>query len=383
MAHEILVPPLGQTTDTVILATWYRQVGEQVAQGETLFAIETDKATLDIEAQASGVLARVLAQAGDTVIVLSSIGTILLAGEHLASPATTPDGGKKAVQAVEHAGPTSAESGAAAPAPREPGQRIFISPRAKRLAETTGVDWQTLTGTGPEGAIVERDIRMALATPIAPLQHLIEAPAPITNQQPAAAMAAPNAGQLAAEVDVSALATLCERLRARGPTGIQSNVIVTVADVIAWIAIKADQRHPTGIQSNGGGLTGASMGVLVAGEGQFNVKVIREPGSKSLISLSREIASSESIAKDATPVAPAAPAFLFADLGQYSLDTVNGFNDVQNSALLSIGRIRHNRDCSQTLWVTLSYSRAELSDFYAAQYFNTVVQLIEDPDLLF
>ena len=61
MPHQVLVPPLGQTVDTVTLVTWYIGEGKAVREGEPLFAIETDKATLDIEAQASGVLRRVMA----------------------------------------------------------------------------------------------------------------------------------------------------------------------------------------------------------------------------------------------------------------------------------------------------------------------------------
>ena len=76
MATEVLVPPLGQTVDTVTLVTWYKNEGETVAQGEPLFAIETDKATLDIEAPASGTLRGVMAQPGDEVKVLSPIALI-------------------------------------------------------------------------------------------------------------------------------------------------------------------------------------------------------------------------------------------------------------------------------------------------------------------
>ena len=103
MATEVLVPPLGQTVDTVTLVTWYKNEGDTVAQDEPLFAIETDKATLDIESPASGVLRQVRAQAGDMVKVLSPIALILASDE-----ASTGEQG----------------SG-----------RIFVSPRARRLAE--------------------------------------------------------------------------------------------------------------------------------------------------------------------------------------------------------------------------------------------------------
>ena len=85
MAIEVLVPPLGQTVDTVTLVAWHREEGQTIEQGEMLFAIETDKATLDIEAPASGVLRRVTAQPGEKVRVLSAIAVIAAPGEEIES----------------------------------------------------------------------------------------------------------------------------------------------------------------------------------------------------------------------------------------------------------------------------------------------------------
>src|SRR3989304_2970960 len=125
MAIDVLAPPLGQTTDTVVLANWYKQEGDSVTQGEILFAIETDKATLDVEATASGILRGVKAKVGDVVQVLSSIASIVQPGE-------------------------------------EQQRRIFISPRARRLAEQENIPLAALHATGPEGAIIESDIRAYL-----------------------------------------------------------------------------------------------------------------------------------------------------------------------------------------------------------------------------
>ena len=76
MSTEVLVPPLGQTVDTLTLVSWYKHEGEAVSAGEPLYAVETDKATLDVEAPATGVLRRVTANPGDVVKVLSAIAVI-------------------------------------------------------------------------------------------------------------------------------------------------------------------------------------------------------------------------------------------------------------------------------------------------------------------
>ena len=81
MSTEVLVPPLGQTVDTLTLVSWYKQEGEAVSAGEPLYAVETDKATLDVEAPATGVLRRVTASPGDVVKVLSAIARIEVEAE--------------------------------------------------------------------------------------------------------------------------------------------------------------------------------------------------------------------------------------------------------------------------------------------------------------
>jgi len=176
MAIEVLVPPLGQTVDTVTLVTWYKDEGEAVTQGDMLFAIETDKATLDIEAPASGVLRQVTAQPGDEVKVLSAIALIAAPDEVVEAPIP-----------VSHPEPVAQED-VPIPPPSQVGEegqgkgygrRIFISPRARRLAEEHNIPLAALQATGPEGAIVERDVRAYLDAQTVPSTPLRTGP-PIT-----------------------------------------------------------------------------------------------------------------------------------------------------------------------------------------------------------
>jgi len=174
MAIKVLVPPLGQTVDTVTLVTWYKNEGETVAQGEPLFVIETDKATLDVEAPASGVLRQMTAQPGDVVKVLSAIALIAAPDEAVDSPQPPspprpcPEPRRRAVtqdtpfplpdqEREERRGEVGQVS-----IPADRGQRIFISPRARRLVEEHNIPLTALQATGPEGASVERDVRAYL-----------------------------------------------------------------------------------------------------------------------------------------------------------------------------------------------------------------------------
>ena len=138
MTIEVLVPPLGQTVDTLTLVSWYKREGDTVQHGEPLYSVETDKATLDVEAPATGVLRRVTANPGDVVKVLSAIAVIEIEAEVKA---------EAKVEVEPDLTSTSTSS------------RLFVSPRARRLAEAEGVSLNAIKATGPEGAIVERDVR--------------------------------------------------------------------------------------------------------------------------------------------------------------------------------------------------------------------------------
>jgi hypothetical protein len=136
MVTQVLVPPLGQTVDTVTLISWYKNEGERVVQGEPLFAIETDKATLDVESPASGVLRQVGARPGDEVKALSAIALIAEPDEAPASPEPLPQAGHAAQEGPAYRPAWRANPGAA------PGQRVFVSPRARRLAEEHSILWR-------------------------------------------------------------------------------------------------------------------------------------------------------------------------------------------------------------------------------------------------
>lgn len=159
MSVKVLVPPLGQTVDTLTFVSWLKDEGDVVRQGEALFMIETDKATLEVEAPASGVLRQVSARPGDEVKALSAIATI-------AEPGETEGGGS--VSPPPSAG-DSAPVGPAKPvhSPEAAGarrrERVFVSPRARRLIEAEHVPLGEVKPTGPEGAVIERDVRAYIA----------------------------------------------------------------------------------------------------------------------------------------------------------------------------------------------------------------------------
>ena len=181
MANPILMPKAGITVESCILTEWKVKVGDAVKVGDVMFSYETDKASFDYQAEVEGEVLAIFCETGDEVPVLSNVCAVGPHGEDASGYA--PDGAAPA-PAVEEIKVAAAESApaqavATATAANADG-KIFVSPRAKNLAVKLGVDLSTATATGPNGRIIERDVREASVNPkTAPVavQEVKEAPA--------------------------------------------------------------------------------------------------------------------------------------------------------------------------------------------------------------
>jgi pyruvate dehydrogenase E2 component (dihydrolipoamide acetyltransferase) len=190
MATNILMPALSPTMTEGTLARWLKKEGDQVRSGDVLAEIETDKATMEVEAVDEGVLGKILVADGtEGVKVNDPIAILVDAGEAVPASAapkpvgpTAPAAEKAAIAPPAPAGPAPASNG------HDPGERIFVSPLAKRMAMQAGIDLRGLKGTGPNGRIVKADVEAAHkpAAPVAPA-----APAPVA-AAPASAPVAPS-----------------------------------------------------------------------------------------------------------------------------------------------------------------------------------------------
>ena len=166
MAFEILMPQLGLTMEEGTVTQWLKQEGDPVKAGEAVLEITTDKLTNEVTSEHDGVLLKIVAQEGEDIPVKGLLGYIGQAGEQVGDiAAPTP----AAAPAPAPAAPTAP---AAAPAAAPSGVRIRISPYARKLAAGMGVDYSHLTGSGPSGRIVAKDILAAAeaqkAAPAAP-----------------------------------------------------------------------------------------------------------------------------------------------------------------------------------------------------------------------
>ncbi len=164
MPKEIYLVKVGMTMTEGMVSEWYIPDGSPVKKGELLYALETEKVTLDVDADDDGIVKHGLA-AGVSAKPGDVIGYIYEAGENIdAAPAATPVASTNENTADSSASDLRATSTARAPQEkRVPGERIKSSPAARRLARELNVDYTQLTGTGPGGRIVEADVQAASA----------------------------------------------------------------------------------------------------------------------------------------------------------------------------------------------------------------------------
>ena len=163
MAQPVIMPKQGQSVESCLITDWYKKKGEKVQIGDLLFAYETDKASFEEEAKTEGILLDVFYEEDDEVPVLSNVAVIGTEGESVqkfrpkASDEARLELMKEDVEKSEIEKRLENEIMRKPMLKREAG-KIKISPRAKRLAKKTGVDYSGFPGTGPYGRIIERDI---------------------------------------------------------------------------------------------------------------------------------------------------------------------------------------------------------------------------------
>ncbi len=176
MPVNILMPALSPTMEKGNLTRWLKKEGDKIRSGDILAEIETDKATMEVEAVDEGVLAKIVVPDGTADVPVNDIiGVIAGEGEDAGSVAAlgaspqpsslaAPIAASRQEEHVETAStptPEAARNG-------QSGPRIFASPLARRIAKDSGLDLAALKGSGPHGRIIERDVKAALAQASAP-----------------------------------------------------------------------------------------------------------------------------------------------------------------------------------------------------------------------
>jgi pyruvate dehydrogenase E2 component (dihydrolipoamide acetyltransferase) len=288
MATNILMPALSPTMTEGTLSRWLKKEGEDVRAGDVIAEIETDKATMEVEAVDEGVLGKILVQDGtegvkvnEPIAILVEQGEAVPAGAPGAKVAPEP----KAEAPKQETKPPEIPSGSSArgQAPRQDaapglspqsgnghdagGDRIFVSPLARRMAKQAGIDLATLKGSGPNGRIVKVDIEASLQKG-APAAQPAAAPAPTPAARPSAPIAAPHTlvphssirkviarrlteaksniphFYVSMDVEIDALIKLMNELNAKSPKDGPGAYLITINDLVIKAAAATLRRVP-------------------------------------------------------------------------------------------------------------------------------------------
>ena len=360
MATEVIMPKVDMVMDAGTLVEWLKEEGEQVKKGEPLFIILTDKANIEVESPASGILAGVRAQPGDEIPVTDVIAYVLEPGESLpvvaetrpvaASPMGEPTGAQTAPGPVA-AAPAAAPSGAG-------GGKVRATPVARRLAAELGIDLARVIGRGPQGrvhkadvlAFAERQEQKVAPVPRVPLpdarrKETIPLAGPrriIAERMAYSAFTAPHIN-LSLRVDMSEAARL--RARLLEPLLAKTGQRLSFTAILARAVTAVLPRHPY----LNGSLDGEEiilwddvhLGVAMSVEDYLIVPVIREAQGKSLEQIVTELAdlAERGRNKRLSPAEMAGSTFTISNLGMFGIESFTAIVNPPESAILAVGKI--------------------------------------------
>ena len=423
MPITILMPALSPTMEEGALTKWLVKPGDAVTSGDVIAEIETDKATMEVEAVDDGVIGALLvAEGAQGVKVNAPIATLLEPGEPadaLAAPAAAP---------VTAPPPPIAPPAAPVAAPGCAG-RLFATPLARRIAAERGVDLAAVQGSGPHGRIVRADVEAAApgarpaapgARPAAPAAGPAAAPAAASRAAPASAetVARLYAGRdfqevaldgmrrvvaarlteakqtvphfyLRREIGLDALLALRAQINAKGAA---RGVKLSVNDFIIRACALALQAVPDCNAVWAGDrilrFSASDVAVAVAVEGGLYTPVLRDAEAKALSQLSAEMKdlAARARARKLAPQEYQGGAFAISNLGMFGVESFDAIINPPHAAILAVGAgvrkpvARGEAVVIETVMsVTLSVDHRVIDGALGAQFLQAVKDCLEDP----
>lgn len=409
MATEIVMPKLGLTMESGAISAWLVEEGEEVQKGQALLEIATDKVTMEVEAQADGILRKILVPVGQEVPVSTTIGVIAAADEDIDSyVAAAPSDPVPTAAPSDPAPPaTPAPAASPTPAPQAPtpsadadGRRPHkTSPKARKIAAEHGLDLSGVNGSGPGGRIVSADV-------LALVEQARTAPAPVSAPVAEGLIELSRAEQVAAErltasyqqiphihisMDVSAV--WLQQFR----TGYQlEGKKISFNDLIVKATARTLSEFPrVNSLAEGGHFRYASqinVGVAVAAEQGLVVPVIRDAAEKTI----EEIALEGTRLIDAARRGELGPddmlggTFTISNLGMFGVSRFTAIINPPQVAILAVGAIENRVVASGTdafavrpqLTLTLAADHRVVDGALAARFLARLKEVLETPGLL-
>jgi pyruvate dehydrogenase E2 component (dihydrolipoamide acetyltransferase) len=420
MATVIEMPKLSDTMEEGAVANWLKKEGEPVKEGEPLVEIETDKATQEYESPATGVLYKIVVKPGSTVKLRTPIAVIAKKDEavdldallqSLVKPAAPASGAGAKPAAAMPAGARSTASvaspqAAAAPAPAVAGSggRIKASPLAKKIAKERGIDLAHLSGSGPGGRIVQRDLEQAPAAGLPALQAP-SYPAQGATQLPVSMMRKTIAKRLLAakndaphfyltvSVDCTRLGEWRARLNEEAAKSGGALPKVSVNDIITLAVSRALKHHPMVNASWQGDFIvqnhDVHVAIAVALPEGLVTPVLRHTDRMSLREIARQTGDLAGKAKAGKLANQdyAGGTFTISNLGMFGIEEFTAIINPPQACILAVGAAQATPAVDakgqivvqQRMKMTMSCDHRVVDGATGAQFLQTLTRYLEDP----
>lgn len=457
MPTKVLMPALSPTMTEGKLAKWLVKEGDTIESGDVMAEIETDKATMEVEAVDEGTLGKILVEEGTDGVAVNTVIALLLGDDEDESalkdadtssaappPAAAADGDakeeapkeEKKAEPAQDSPPAAAEKSSkvdaskhdgteAGPAPKtESGERIFASPLARRIAKMEGIDLTQVSGSGPHGRIVQRDIEKAISEGTGKAAGKPAASgAPATSDQAAAVPLAgidegmlgllpeyesvPNSGMrktiakrltaaardiphfnVTADIEIDALLKLRKQLNDREGADYK----ISVNDFVIKAVALALKRHPdcNAAYTDDAILKfkRADISMAVAVDGGLITPIIKDAGSKGLAKISEEAKELAGKARDGKlqPQEYQGGTFSISNLGMFGVKSFNSIINSPQGGILSVGAGEERAvvkdgavSIATMMTVTLAVDHRCIDGATAAAFVKELKGILEDP----
>jgi len=444
MATQVIMPKLSPTMEEGQLSRWLKKEGDKVSMGEPLAEIDTDKATMEMQALANGVLRKIIINEGESaplgqIIAIigepdEDISAMLGSAAAPARPATKAPEKEPEQTKVDATQPAAPTGGQAAPSPPiqragvatvesvstpgngaqagKQGERLIVSPLAARMAAESGVDLRSLSGSGPGGRIVKRDIEAAMqaqqstATAAAtgavvkfPVRQAGITEASPYRDEPASEMRRIIAKRLVTslgpiphfflttEIEMDRVAEMRRNIKELDP-----ELKISVNDIIIKVAAAALIAHPQVNASfqdkNVRYYERADVGVAVAIEEGLITPVVRSADQKSLSEIAQEVRDLAERARKRKlkPEEYTGASFSISNLGMFGIDEFTAVINPPEGAILAVGAmsakpvVRENEIVvRQMMRVTMSCDHRVIDGATGAKFLQTFKRILENP----
>jgi pyruvate dehydrogenase E2 component (dihydrolipoamide acetyltransferase) len=404
---EVIMPKMGDGMEEGTLLEWLKKEGEKVKSGEVIGTIQTDKATLELEAPGSGVLSGILLNAGQTVPVGQPIAMLLRDGEKL--PANWGNGASSSAPAVAEPVPVAAAATPTSAAAAPSSDRAKASPLAKKIAAEAGIDLASIAGTGPGGRITEKDVKAALSSggtklpsaPVAPSFAPVHATAedtkvPLNRLRQIIAERTSHSKStvphfyVTVEVDVENIMELRDRFEAEGSGKVTINDFVLMASVRALKDMPEANATYQGdhILRHGA----VHLGIAAAIDDGLLVPVVKHAESMSLRQLSSRAKELVAQARDGKlmPDEMTGSTFSVTNMGMLDVDSFGAIINEPNCAIIAVGSVRKKPvvvaddelEIRSRMNLTGSFDHRVLDGAVGARFINVVKAYLENPTRL-